>query len=182
MYKGIYFLGIIFILIVSACNKNLSDVEKDAYSNLNNGNRLDFYILESFETINESLEIDETTVVISSERVIPYESIKSYNKSNRTFNVTQSVIDNLQQNANKYFRKAFALTIENKIIYTGYFWYGYASSICDRITIDPILLNGKNGLRVNLGYPGDSFTTVSTDNRNDDRIMRILQKDGKLLN
>lgn len=181
MYKGIYILGALFLLISVACNKNLNDINsKDELIN-GSDKSLDIYLLENYETFDTSMEIIESTASISSEKLISYADILYYDKKNHIFKVSQSAMDMLLQSDN-FHSKAFAITIDDEIIYTGYFWYGYASSICDRITIDPILLNGTNELRVKLGYPGDSFTRVSTDDRNAPRIINLLQKDNKLLN
>lgn len=74
----------------------------------------------------------------------------------------------------------FAVTIDKEIIYTGYFWCGYSSSMVDWVTIDPLNYSGKNRLRVSLGYPGLIQGDYIPDDRNDDRILDILRRDSKL--
>jgi hypothetical protein len=50
----------------------------------------------------------------------------------------------------------------------------------DWVTIDPLNYSSKNQLRVQLGYPGLIQGDYIPDNRNDKRILDVLQRDSKL--
>jgi hypothetical protein len=76
--------------------------------------------------------------------------------------------------------KPFAIAINQKPLYTGYFWAAFSSSICDWVYIDPIMVDGYNFIEVRLGYPWLSPEMQIPDKRNDARLLDVLAADGKL--
>jgi hypothetical protein len=110
--------------------------------------------------------------------IIYYDEILSYSPKNYTFTITESCANRL--NGFHIHGTPFAVTIDKQIIYTGYFWCGFSSSMVDWITIDPLNYGGKNKLRVSLGYPGLIQGDYIPDDRNDYRILEVLRRDGKL--
>ena len=171
-YQNLLFL-IIVAISFSSCKKTNNDLVI--------GDKLEFYLLDEYETIENKPEIIKSTAVISTDYLISYDDIISYNSSTYTFSISGSIISKMiEPNGIDYHTKAFAVTIDKEIIYSGYFWYATSSSICDWITIDPIL-SGENALKVNLAYPSNSFASSKNDPRNDQRIIQLLKKDGKLI-
>ena len=146
------------------------------------GKKLEFYLLESHQTIDKTMRIDESTACLSNEVLISYDDIISYTSSEYCFKISEEIINELKgEKGLNYHTQAFAVTIDKEIIYTGYFWYAFSSRYCDWTTIDPILSECESGLTVNLAYPTNDFSISGIDKRNDSRILRLLKKDGKLV-
>jgi hypothetical protein len=165
---------IVFILAGVSCEKSNTDTAI--------GNKLEFYLLENYTTVDNTMQIDESSANISTNVLISYDDIISYNSSTYSFKVSPEIIEDLKvSDGFNYHTKAFAVTIDEEIIYTGYFWYAYSSRICDWFVIDPILSNNEMGLKVSMAYPTNEFRTSDIDKRNDTRILRLLKKDGKLV-
>lgn len=142
---------------------------------------IDFYYISEYQKIDNTFKIIDSTVVINDTKIIDYSDIISYSSKDYTFIVSDSISDRLNDFKNHSFHGVpFALTIDKKIIYTGYFWASYSSMGCDWITIDPLKISGDNKLTVRLGYPGKIQGDSIPDKRNDSRLIDILKKDKKL--
>jgi hypothetical protein len=145
------------------------------------GNGLEFYLIRDFQKAGTSAKIINSTVTLSNSVIIYYDEIISYDSDTYTFTVNKSCANKLNDFENNHIHGTpFAVTVNKAIIYTGYFWCGFSSSILDWVTIDPLDYSGKNRLRVSLGYPGLIQGDYIPDDRNDYRILDILRKDGKL--
>ena len=164
---------VLLILLISGCEKYQSERQP--------GYGLEFYLIKEFQKIGTSYKIDNSTVKLSDSVIIYYDDIISYNSESCTFTVTESCANKLNDFKNNHIHGTpFAVTVDKQIIYSGYFWCGFSSSSIDWITIDPLNYSGKNRLRVSLGYPGLFQGDYIPDNRNDNRILDILRRDGKL--
>ena len=145
------------------------------------GNGLEFYLIKDFQRVGTSAKIINSTVKLSDSVIIYYDEILSYNSDTYTFTVTESCANKLNDFKNNHIHgKPFAVTVDKELIYTGYFWCGFSSSMVDWVTIDPLNYSGKNQLPVSLGYPGIFQGDYIPDNRNDYRILDILRRDSKL--
>lgn len=146
------------------------------------GKSIDFYVLSEYQTIENSFKIIDSTAKLSDYNIIGYSDIISYSSKTYTFTVNNSISDRLNDFENNSIHGTpFALTVDNEIIYTGYFWAGYSSMSCDWITIDPLDYSGNHELTVQLGYPGLMQGDYIPDNRNDSRIINTLKHDNKLI-
>ena len=173
MKNSILIFGLIFLLV--NCENKETDFEPS-------GKTIDFYGLSHFDKIENSFKIIDSTAIISDYKIIGYKDIISYSQSTYTFIVSDSISDRLNDFENQSVHgMPFALTVDNKIIYTGYFWAGYSSMGCDWITIDPLDYSRKNKLSVKLGYPGLVLGDSIPDKRNDSIIISILKQDKKLI-
>jgi hypothetical protein len=138
--------------------------------------------MSEFHRQGNTHKIINSTVKLSDSIIIRYDDILSYNPNNYTFTVTKYLADKLNAFENNHIHGTpFAVTVDREIIYTGYFWAGLSSSSVDWVTIDPLNYSGKNQLRVQLGYPGLFEGDFIPDDRNDERILRILRRDSKLI-
>jgi hypothetical protein len=143
-------------------------------------NRVDIYNLAEFETAEGSARIIDSTVTLSDSIIIPFEQMLSYNKHTHTFTVTEQMAGRLNNTEeDPIHRTAFAVTVDQQVIYTGYFWAGYSSATCDWVTIDPLNYGDRNELEVKLGYPWP-FENVP-DHRNDKRILEVFRSSGKMV-
>ncbi|AXP81613.1 hypothetical protein CJ739_2540 [Mariniflexile rhizosphaerae] len=164
-------LGLVFFL--NSCDKE-ENFEPS-------GKSIDFYYITEYQKIDNTSKIIDSTVVISGTKIIDYSDIISYSSKDYTFTVSDSISDRLNDFENHSVHGVpFALTIEEEVIYTGYFWASYSSMGCDWITIDPLDISGDNELTVRLGYPGMIQGDSIPDKRNDSRLIDILKKDKKL--
>ncbi|MCK5823367.1 MAG: hypothetical protein KAG95_05145 [Bacteroidales bacterium] len=171
----IYFeLIAIFSLTFIACDKN-EDLETVS------GN-VELYLLQSFETVENTDQINETSVITNENPLICYSDFISYDSKNYIFKISDAAIQTIQNIEFPVNGVAFAIKANNDLIYTGYFWPGYSSAGCNWVVIDPIVsLSLHNELRVKLGYPGQIQGTIIPDNRNDVRILEIFRRDNKLI-
>jgi hypothetical protein len=163
----------LLILLLAGCEKNQSVRQQ--------GNGLEFYLIKDFQKVGTSAKIINSSVILSDSVIIYYDEIVSYNSDTYTFTLTENSADRLNDFKNNHIHGTpFAVTIDKEIIYTGYFWCGFSSSMVDWVTIDPLNYSGKNQLQVSLGYPGLIIGDYIPDYRNDYRILDILRRDSKL--
>lgn len=164
-----YLLALVFVLS-TACENNLTDADA----------KVELYLIETYTKRENSMQIDEKSVVTKQQPLIAYNDIVTYNSKEFKFELTKKAIElikNLQAPINGL---PFAFKANNEIIYTGYFWPSISSAMCDCIVIDPLLIYGNNKIHVQLGYPGLIEGMHIDDKRNDTRIISILKKDRKL--
>ena len=166
----IFLLGIIGLIFNSCEKNNLDSVE---------GN-VEFYLLESYQTIGNSCQIDESTVVTKAEPLIRYADLISYDPDHHVFDISGEANAAIRNMHYPVTGIAFAIKANNILIYTGYFWPGYSSLGCSWITIDPIMVDVGNTIEVKLGYPGLIEGEEIPDKRNDQRILNIFKRDHKL--
>lgn len=157
-------------MMKSSCHKNCESGQGDK--------RLDFYFLQDYKTKSQSDAIIPESVVLSNEKAISYEEILNYNPENHGFTLKRSTIERLNSEPSIH-KRTFAVVIDGEIIYTGYFWALFSSSICEWTNID-YLDNGSNVIYVKLGYPTDAYGINTIDERNNKRILDLLDCDGKL--
>ncbi len=166
-------LALFCCLIISGCKKGADTIYPEA--------KVEFYLLKSFSRIGITDAIDINSAVLEESPLIKYEDILWYDATNYTFKITESPAKWLNDfQTNHTHGKAFAVTIDKKILYTGYFWASFSSASCNWITIDPVNYSGKNELRVNIGYPGLMPGATIPDHRNDKEILAIFHADKKL--
>ena len=153
--------------------------EKDPIPEING--KVEFYSLEQYETVDNSFQIDEKTVVLKDAPLIMYKDLISYNAKEFFFSFSEngkSIVKNMQHSVHGV---AIAIVANNQVIYTAYFWPGYSSMSCPWITIDPIGIEYRGKGYVRLGYPGPHDGFIIPDKRNDPMILEVFMKDGKLI-
>lgn len=167
-----YFLAGLLMLTVTGCEKENTMVSSDG--------TVDLYLIDSFSKIGHSSRIDESSVITQNTPLLNYSDFLSYDSSNYTFELSdrgKEAIENLNLSTQGL---AFAIKADDALIYTGYFWPSYSSASCDWVVIDPIMASTTSRIQVKLGYPGLVEGQVITDRRNDERIISIFKRDGKL--
>lgn len=171
-------LNPIVILVLSLALLNSCDKNDEPIEIIGN---IDIYLIDSYENVGSSFEIDESSVVLEPEPFIPYPEIISYDKSQHRFEITEEAINTIQSAEIPLNGLAFALTANDKIVYTGYFWSELSSLICDWIIIESVdfVVTNHYSLSVKLGHPEDLVSVP--DKRNDNRIFNIFRRDNKLI-
>ena len=171
--KKLLLIAIIPILGLLSCKKESSTN--------NNQSVIEIYLLKSFKKIDNSARISNDSIILSDTALIKNSEILSYDKTNFTFTVSENKAKWLNNfELNKSHGKAFAVTIDKNVIYTGYFWASFSSSMVDWIVIDPLNYSGGNKLAVKLGYPGLAPQMIIPDLRNDKRLIDLLSLTNRL--
>lgn len=170
-HKGLFkfLLGSLVILSVGC---QTDDEDKDL-------GQVELYLIDDFSRIGQSYQIDEGSVITNNVAFIEYKELLSYDPEAHLFKLSDIAKERIE-NLENIHGAPFALKANGKLIYTGYFWQSYSSSMCDWVVIDPLLVEIGNELKVQLGYPGLVQGQVIPDRRNDRRIIEIFQRDNKL--
>jgi hypothetical protein len=162
----------LFILTVYSCEKK----ESNLYFN----GRVELYLIQNYSKIDHSSQINENTVVTEKAALIFYSDIISYDSTECIFELSDRAIEAIKGLKHSVNGLAFGIKVNDKLIYTGYFWPGYSSASCDWVVIDPFMTSIGNKIQVRLGYPGLVQGQTIQDKRNDGRIIQILKQDNKL--
>lgn len=170
--KTVYLLALFAVLSsMVGCNDN----------ELISGDEIELYLLETYSTVDNTEQIEESSIVLDTKPIVFYEDIISYDQNEFIFNLSdraKSVIEKMNFPVNG---RAFAVTVDRQLVYSGYFWPSYSSATCQWIYADPIMIDFYEGLKINLGYPGQLPGANIPDNRNDNRLLQVLRRDGKLI-
>jgi hypothetical protein len=150
-------LLVLLCLLMSGCElgKDVGEVE--------------LYLLESYETLEGSCEIKNSSVVTRESPLVTYEDFLTYNADEFFFMITDEAKESIQSLQHSVRGLAFAITSDREVVYTGYFWPSYSSLGCNWVVID------------RLGYPGYPEGSEIIDHRNDRRILDQFRRDGKLV-
>lgn len=160
----------LLITLPKSCDKWSDEVKGD----------VEFYLLDSYETLENSCAIDNSSAVIRKKPLLAYSELKTYNSSTHVFAITEAAARVIEDQEYSVRGLAFAVAANDEVVYTGYFWPAYSSLSCQWIVIDPLMILGDNELHVQLGYPGHYDGADIPDERNNDLILDIFRRDGKL--
>lgn len=171
--RSFFFGAILFsISVFSACDRENSEDVTGV---------VELFMLESFETVDASCRIDNSTAKLEHQPLIRYADFLSYDPEGHIFTLSEDAAETVENMEHSVHGVAFGVTADDELVYTGYFWPGYSSATCNWITIDPLSLYQGNELRVQLGYPGMMEGWEIPDTRNDPRIIAIFRRDEKLI-
>ena len=162
---------ILLFLFFTACEKNNENVT----------GVVELYLLEVYETVGETPEIDLATVILAPEPLLGYPDFKSYNAKEYYVKVTDDARETIEEMDHSVAGVPFAVTADEEVVYTGYFVPAYSSISMQWIVIDPVFWRLNNRMYVALGYPGQFEGSVIPDHRNDPRILDIFRRDGNLV-
>ena len=142
--------------------------------------KVELYLLDAYSKIDNSFQIDETTIETQASPLISYADFISYDPVNYTFELSDQAQNTIASMEHAVHGVAFAVKANGTLIYSGYFWPSYSSASCDWVVIDPLMTSIDNKITVSLGYPGPIQGQVIPDKRNDSRIIKIFESDNKL--
>ena len=140
------------------------------------GNEVEFYLLKSYNA-EPFGHFMINNPVIEADPFIRFDEIREYDADNYIFTLKKSAIDKIKPINEP---RAFAVTVDRRVVYAGFFRQSFLSSSCDCIRIDPqsALLN-DNKILVELGYaPTRDLSDI--DARNDEQLLATLRRAGKL--
>lgn len=142
---------------------------------------VDIYLIASYDSGEEGILIEDSSVQLPEKPVISYDELLSYNPDNYCLKLSDKAKSAIFEAEPSVYGKAFAVVANQEVVYTGYFWPGYFSQGCNWIVIDPLRLALGNEVIIELGYPGLLNRYEVPDHRNDERILRIFRRDHKLI-
>lgn len=174
---GAYTLPIFIILSITA----LSSCEGDWIGSVDVPNGVELYLLESYENVESTCQIDQSTAMLQKDPLIRYADFLSYDPGKHIFKISEDAKKAIENMEHAVDGVAFGVTADGELVYTGYFWPAYSSLICNWLCIDPVWLHQGNELRVQLGYPVMMEGWDIPDKRDDPRILKIFRRDGKLV-
>lgn len=145
------------------------------------GSRVDIYMLKSF-----TAGIDESTVpvtntisnaVLEATPLLSDNDIEFYKQSTTTFKLKKDIKSIIKDYGAD---KAFAVTVDGKPIYYGFFHPAYLSSLVIGLaTIDPFLYNNKE-LTIQFVEVEDNADIQKLDKRNAGSIINAFSSSGRL--
>lgn len=162
------FISIIIISTVFlSCKKDKAGVQK----------KVEFILLKSYHFIPGKCQVDAATAMLETSALVTNDDILWYSKKNYEYGLTANAVKKINALAG---RTAFAVAIENKIIFLAVYMPLIMSSTCDHsITMDANTLS--NTAKMRLGYPAWSqSSTIINDQRNNPFLLEALSKQGKL--
>ena len=166
------FISVIFFFcLFASCKKDGEDIPGE----------VEFYLLDSYETLNETAEIDPGSVILAGDPLLVYSDLKSYSADEYFFIVTDEARETIEGMEHSVNGIAFAVTANEEVVYTAYFVPSYSSASVQWIVIDPVFWHFTNRMHVKLGYPGQFEGSVIPDLRNDERILKIFRRDRNLV-
>ena len=148
--------------------------EKDK---VNAGETVEIYLLKNYQTVAGKCQVDPSISVIQDTPIIKNQDILEYSQTDYQFKLTDPAIQKV-----KAFRDftPFAVTIDKRVIYYGFFKPSISSSSCDNsITMDVDWTSG-NKVSLKLGYPGQLQGVTIDDQRNNTDLIATLRNQGKL--
>jgi len=109
------------------------------------------HLIESYEAGEGWILVDERTIQLKDSPLLAYEDILSYEPESYTLTLSDNGKEAMfDQNV---YGEAFAIVVDDQIVYTGFIWPGYFSMACNWVIIDPLFLSLGNKVNVDLGYP-----------------------------
>lgn len=169
-----YLISALVVLTFLSCKKGGNEKDSDK-------NRVDIYLAKSYKIETDTSAFPPSSslsdVVLSDTILVKNDQIVSYDQKERTFKLKKGAMSKLKAvNGNS----AFALTVNNEIVYYGKFQPGYLSYILFNVaTIDP-LDYGNNELPVGFSADTPGQQISPKDKRNSDVLLDALKASGRL--
>jgi hypothetical protein len=171
---------ILLITLFVTISATFAACDKTEYATAKGGS-VDLFMLDSYETVGYTNQIDEKTIVTKSQPLVAYADFLSYNAKAYSFKISDAAKERIKNMQHSVHGIAFAIKVDSELIYSGYFWPSFSSASCDWVVIDPLHLYTGNELYVQIGYPGLMQGQAIQDKRNDKRILDTFESDGKLI-
>lgn len=157
-------------LLVAAALFCLSCKREDA-----GGEAVELYLLKNSPTVPGKCQVDASLAQLEDNPAVSNEDIMAYAMSTHTFQLSDAAFRRVKAFSD---RTAFAVTVDRRVIYYGFFKPSISSSSCgESITMD--VLPDKNVV-LRLGYPGVMTGVTIDDQRNNASLLATLNKQNKL--
>jgi len=133
------------------------------------------YVLAAYQPVANRCEVNATTARLSGQPLIGNNDIISYEPATARFTLQPGAFARIKALNDQ---TAFAVTVDQKTVYYGFFKPAYSSSSCDHSITMCIFYQGSV-ITMNLGYPGVVAASQVTDERNSATLLAVLSKQGK---
>lgn len=141
------------------------------------GENVEIYLLKTFKTITGKCQVDPSTAVLQNSPTVNNGDIVEYSPTAYTFKLSDNAIEKIK-NLKDF--AAFAVTVDKRVIYYGFFKPAYSSSSCDHSVTMDIDWAANDKILMSLGYPGPMQSITIADERNNPLLIATLQAQGKL--
>ena len=133
--------------------------------------------------LTRDIPISEMPVIshlkLADKPIISLRDIVSYSKQTHEIELTEEAYQRLLELEVPTNGKVFVVCVDRQPVYWGAFWAVYSSMSFDGVTILTPLFPDRHTIRLELGYPSESFYSGEDPRPNPD-IMQSLQQAGKL--
>ena len=133
--------------------------------------------------LTRDIPISEMPVIshlkLADKPIISLRDIVSYSKQTHEIELTEEAYQRLLELEVPTNGKVFVVCVDRQPVYWGAFWAIYSSMSFDGVTILTPLFPDRHTVRLELGYPSESFYSGEDPRPNPD-IMQSLQQAGKL--
>ncbi|MEO5996228.1 MAG: hypothetical protein ABIN89_05850 [Chitinophagaceae bacterium] len=163
-----YLLAFSLILLLASCKKD----------KVKAGNNVEMYLLSSYQAVSGKCQVDSSLSVLQDVPLIRNEEILQYSRSTYAYSLTISAIQKIK---NLIGRTPFAITVDRKVIFYGFYMPPIMSSTCfDSITMDAVGFDQTNTMYMRQGYPGALSGVPFDDQRNNLKLIATFSNQGKL--
>ena len=118
-------------------------------------------------------------LVLADEPLVSLKDIVSYSRKSHEIELTAQAYQRLLELKVPTSGQVFVVCVGRQPVYWGAFWATYSSMSFDGVTILVPLSPDRHTIRLELGYPSESFFS-GEDPRPDPDIIQSLQQAGKL--
>ena len=165
-------VAILAMIAVQGCKKDTAE---------RTVNRVEIYLLKSFETyIDSSTHPDAFIIknpVLEAKPLIRDSEISYYEKEPGWFVITKDIYNQVKDFGREH---GFAVVVDGRIIYCGYFMPVYASYfITGSATAEPLMAT-SNKFLVQFAYVQNGTDFSYLDKRNDSALLSALSATGRL--
>lgn len=163
-----YFLVFFALLLLnSSCNKD----------KVKAGDKVELYLLKTFQPVSGKCEVDSSQSTLQDTPLIGNDDILQYSRADYEYRLSLSALAKVK---NLPGRTPFAITVDRKVIFYGFYMPPILSSTCfNSITMD-LSWDQSNNMYMKLGYPGTLAGPGIDDQRNHDKLIATFLKQGKL--
>jgi hypothetical protein len=145
--------------------------------NVKGGDTVEFYLFKRSQFVTGKCQIDPLVSVLQDTAIIKNQDILEYSQSNYQFKLTDLAIQKVKTFPDF---TSFAVTVDKKVIYYGFFKPSISNSSCEHsITMDLDRTSG-NKIDLRLGYPSLMQGVTIDDERNNSKLIATLRNQGKL--
>lgn len=131
----------------------------------------------------QDIPVSEMPIVshldLADEPLVSLKDIVSYSRETHEIELTAQAYQRLLELEVPTNGKVFVVCVDRQPVYWGAFWALYSSMSFDGVTILTPLFPDRHTIRLELGYPSESFYSGENPRPNPD-IMQSLQQAGKL--
>lgn len=161
------FLFIVFLFIITSCNKD----------KVKAGNDVELYLLSSFQLVPGKCQVDSASTILQNLPLVGNQDILQYNRGTFEYTLSNAAMEKLKQLIG---RTPFAITVDKKVIFFGFYMPSYMSSTCFNSITMNFSFSQSNSMFMNLGYPGELSGTFIDDQRNNPKLIVTFANQGKL--